>query len=202
MALMQLDTGAVLQGTFALHRVNLMLVFQVNCPGCLSQALPQLETIQHRFPALNCFALSSAFEDFGLNNQANTEKLLHEGVMPLASARHFSRLGHALLPYKITVPVLMDRFADVEQMEAFYQSARRLLGETGLNQTLTDQTQQLLSQRLQPLLLSGRTFLNNQLQGTPSWCLFDDAMQIIDQWFGHRPLEWIEAHVAVAMGTG
>ncbi len=199
MALLQLSMGSVLQGRAEIRALNLMLVFQVNCPGCLSQALPQLDALQKRFPELNCFGLSTAFEDFALNTLENTQKLLHEGRLPLASARYFSRLGHAVLPYSINVPVLMDRFAGPDQIDDLYQAITKTLSDTGLNQSVTDQTRQLISQRLQSVLCSGRTFLNNQFQGTPSWVLFDDQMEIVDQWFGHRPLAWVESLVESAM---
>ena len=36
------------------------------------------------------------------------------------------------------------------------------------------------------------TFTENQLKGTPSFILFNESYEIIDQWFGHKKLEDIE----------
>ncbi|MFW1677785.1 hypothetical protein ACFVYJ_08380 [Pontibacter sp. JAM-7] len=193
---LELQTGKVIQGELTLSRLNLMLVFQVNCPGCLNQALPQLQALQPLFPRLNLFALSTAFEDFALNTAENTRLLLDKGYLTQASARYFSRLGHRALPYRISVPVIMDRFAQPGQIEAMRSVLEQALSDMGLDQKPVQQTMAMLNARLQPVLYTGRTFLNNQLQGTPSWILFDSDMMILDQWFGHRPLEWLEAQLS------
>lgn len=77
-----LRTEQVLQGDFTLQSLNLILIFQVNCPGCFIYALPLAATLQEKYcDRINILGLSTAFEDFELNTAANTLKLLQSGEM-------------------------------------------------------------------------------------------------------------------------
>jgi len=67
----------VLQGSFDLKALNLLFVFQVNCPGCfLRFFLVNKLHWKYRQSGLNVLGLSTAFEDFEYNTAANTELLL------------------------------------------------------------------------------------------------------------------------------
>lgn len=180
----------------SVQALNLMLVFQVNCPGCLAYAFPLLEATAKKYPKLNAFALSTAFEDFEQNTFQHTQALIAEGALTLASSRYFQRLGHKKLPYEITVPVVMDWFmADAEAAQVLDD----LLGRVGADEPLQPQVQQQIrnayEQRIMPMIRTGRTFLNNQMQGTPSWYLFNDDLEVLASWFGHKDQAWLEATI-------
>ena len=72
-----------LQGKFTLHKLNLLLTFQVNCPGCFSYALPLFNKLLEEYPKeeVSFLALSTAFEDFDKNTLANTKNLVHTGKL-------------------------------------------------------------------------------------------------------------------------
>ncbi|WP_415884836.1 hypothetical protein ACMXYO_09140 [Neptuniibacter sp. QD37_6] len=192
---MQLDLqlGKVVQGSVAISERNLMLVFQVNCPGCLSRALPMLTKISEANKSINCFALSTAFENFNLNNVKTTKALLEQGDLTLHSKRHFAQLGHQKLPYNFELPVVMDWFMPSQTISKLEESVFNVFDNERLSKTLKQNIKNHLAQRLVPMSLMGRTFLNNDLQGTPTWIYFDENLEIFDSWFGHQDLEWIQA---------
>ncbi|MGH1460659.1 MAG: hypothetical protein ACRBB6_01365 [Neptuniibacter sp.] len=184
-----------IQGKQGLKDLNLMLVFQVNCPGCLGRALPLLEQLSISYPDLNVFALSTAFEDFSLNNLENTRALVSEGNLTQASARYFERLGHKKLPYDISVPVVMDWFMSDRQICSLPDQILSNMGREELSPKVTQLMKNMLNQRLLPMARTGRTFLNNQMQGTPCWYLFNGDFEILDSWFGHKDLDWVRSSI-------
>lgn len=77
MTMLQLRLDRVLQGSFDLKALNLLFVFQVNCPGCFIYGFPLVKLYwKYRECGLNVLGLSTAFEDFDYNTAANTELLL------------------------------------------------------------------------------------------------------------------------------
>lgn len=190
---LDLQLGEILQGDCALKELNLMLVFQVNCPGCLSKALPDLNRIADDFPQINAFALSTAFEEFNLNNLHNTRQLLEQGSLTQASQRYFERLGHKNLPYKINTPVVMDYFIQNQKLSELHDVVLEQIEGELLQPKVSRKIRDILDQRLLPLARSGRTFLNNELQGTPSWFIFDEHLNVLDSWFGHKDEQWVRS---------
>ncbi|WP_415912112.1 hypothetical protein [Neptuniibacter sp. QD37_11] len=192
---MQLDLqlGEAIQGSVVLSERNLMLVFQVNCPGCLSRALPMLSKISEANEQLNCFALSTAFENFNLNNAKTTKALLEQGALTLHSKRYFAQIGQQKLPYKFDLPVVMDWFMPAESAAKLSGSIIDVFDEERLSEAVKQAIKNHLSQRLVPMSKMGRTFLNNDFQGTPTWVYFDQDLNILESWFGHKENEWVQA---------
>ena len=60
--------------------LNIMLAFQVNCPGCFMHAIPFLNSLHERYSkqGVQVFALSTAFEEFGLNTVWATTALVQK----------------------------------------------------------------------------------------------------------------------------
>ncbi|MCW8883647.1 MAG: hypothetical protein OQK12_00160 [Motiliproteus sp.] len=193
---LQLYFGSPIQGEVAIAHRNLMLVFQVNCPGCLIHGFPQLQQLAERFPDLNCFALSTAFEDFALNTERNTRLLVEQGELVQASKRYFQNLGQQKLPYSIELPVVMDRLLSAEQISELPTKVLGALEPDSLSPQIQQVVRNQIDRSLLALARSGRTFLNNQLQGTPSWLLFDEQLEIKSQWFGHREIEQIATEIS------
>ena len=71
---LELNYDKEIQGSFTLSKINILLVFQVNCPGCFSYALPFFNKIyqDYRKEDVSFLALSTAFEDFDKNTLSNT----------------------------------------------------------------------------------------------------------------------------------
>lgn len=85
-----LRTEQVLQGDFTLQSFNLILIFQVNCPGCFIYALPLAAKLHETYcDRINILGLSTTFEDFELNTAANTQKLLQSGEMVGVTQQYF-----------------------------------------------------------------------------------------------------------------
>lgn len=190
---LNLQLGEVVQGSVTISKRNLMLVFQVNCPGCLSKALPQLIKISDVNQDVNCFAMSTAFENFNLNNIKTTTALVETGELTLHAKRYFSQLGQQKLPYKISVPIIMDWFMPSNTPSFLAESVINALDQERLSETVKQNIKKHLGQRLIPMSQMGRTFLNNDLQGTPTWIYFDQDLNVIESWFGHKELEWVQA---------
>ncbi len=85
-----LELGEVLQGEASLRTRTLVLVFQVNCPGCFLHALPTAEAIHQERDrlGLSVLAVSTAFEDFSLNTVENTRALVESGTLVGETKRH------------------------------------------------------------------------------------------------------------------
>ena len=85
-----LSTEQILQGDFTPQSINLMLIFQMNCPGCFIYALPLAAKLYEQYKnRINILGLSTAFEDFELNTIANTKKLLQSGEMVGVTRQYF-----------------------------------------------------------------------------------------------------------------
>ena len=52
MSKFQIKTDQVLQGDFKVKSLNLLLAFQVNCPGCFIYALPLAENLHQKYAIL------------------------------------------------------------------------------------------------------------------------------------------------------
>src|SRR5689334_13018354 len=100
----------VVQGTFTLGKLNLLLVFQVNCPGCFAYALPVALRIyeDYKNKGLTVLALSTAFEDFDLNTLGNTIRLIEKGEVVGETQKMLERAGYPKFPLSIPFDVAFD----------------------------------------------------------------------------------------------
>ena len=198
MSTFHLKTSQVLQGDFQLKELNLLVVFQVNCPGCFLSALPLAETLYQSYGAgsserrsthLNILGLSTAFEDFDLNTADHTRSLLDTGDIIGATKLYFSHHGQTSYTMPISFPVAFDQvgrgadlFDDTDVEHLCHLTPSFPTMEAAKQARVRHRVQQALcSQRM-----TGYTFSLNQLQGTPSWILFDGHSNILAQWFGHK----------------
>jgi len=110
MNVIDLKTGEIFQGKFDPGPLNLLLAFQVNCPGCFIHALPLASVLYDHYSGddVTVLALSTVFEDFSLNTAAHTRQLLDEGRLVGETAKHFQSMGLDLYPHPIPFPVAMD----------------------------------------------------------------------------------------------
>jgi len=188
---LQLLKGEELQGKFSPRRLNLLLIFQVNCPGCFQYALPVFSQLHKQFQAQFGFlALSTAFEDFELNTEANTRLLLEQGELVGETKKALGSVSQ--LPFSMDFPVAMD-----EQINASGQARLidRIWKSYGDN-VKRDPAQKAQLEKWFELYFRAYpslslTFTANQFRGTPTHVIFNDRMEILRTWFGYLPNEKI-----------
>ena len=114
MQTLDLRIGACLQGEFSLARVNVLLAFQVNCPGCFLHALPVATALHTHFPDsdVQVLGLSTVFEDFSLNTEEHTRQLLRDGQVVGETAKHLKTTGTDRYDTEIAFPVAMDAIGE------------------------------------------------------------------------------------------
>lgn len=199
-----LKFSSTIQGQFKLKDVNLLLVFQVNCPGCFLYALPVTNKIYEEFKdkGLNVLALSTAFEDCEYNNLENTRRLLERGELVGETAKAMEQSSHNRLPYKIPYDVAFDLLEEVvmdslpQYIEEICRMDRQFTGRSDLEKDLMrTQVKDYLTNKKYIAV----TFDSNNFQGTPSWVLFDKNYNIIDQWFGHRDYKEFDLIISKAL---
>lgn len=191
----QLKYSEVLQGSFEPDALNLMMVFQVNCPGCFLQGFPQMVRLHAKYQSrISCFALSTAFEDFDFNTIENTKLLLEENYLTGETRKAFNT-NNLIWSEAIKFPVLVDAMIAREEM----------LQPQFIDRVISNHAQ--FSEVLEPELVDiktslhhyfnhyqkcGFTFASNLLQGTPTFVLFNASMDVLLQWFGHVNSQAIE----------
>lgn len=110
MAKFHLRTEQVLQGDFSIQPLNLISIFQVNCPGCFIYALPLAAKLYERHrDRINILGLSTAFEDFELNTAENTRKLLQSGEMVGITRQYFQQEQIEQYPIPLEFAIAFDR---------------------------------------------------------------------------------------------
>lgn len=195
-----LETGTIIQGTFDIKELNLMLVFQVNCPGCFLYSLPVANKLYDKYnieKEVNIIGLSTAFEDFQFNTLENTRLFLEKQYLVGETKKIFQSRGLEKYPVRINFPVAFD--LTINQQELFTKYDINLIINRILEvKKIKDKAERELTIKYlknhfasQPVL--AYTFTTNQLNGTPSWILFDSQYSILESWFGHKSDSDIES---------
>lgn len=194
-------------GEFILGHLNLMMVFQVNCPGCFMHGFPLMKELQLYFgDKLSCFALSTAFEDFELNTPENARLLFSENQL-LGETLKAQQAG--LLEWDaqtITFPVLMDEvigqagLLQLEFIDRVIENIRE--GTPAASPADLVSMRTALSTYFGQIPQCGYTFAANLMRGTPSFFLFTDAMEILTQWFGHADSRVVKEKLDILIRKG
>lgn len=186
----ELNYDKEIQGSFTLSKINILLVFQVNCPGCFSYALPFFNKIyqDYRKEDVSFLALSTAFEDFDKNTLSNTEELVKNGTLIGETKTYMNNQGIEKLPYSLQFPMAMDTLVKSEDIN--YEYAINTICNLNPNYKIWPVFEQKalevkIEQYLKSLDKIGLTFTLNQLRGTPSIILFNSDYEILKEWFGH-----------------
>lgn len=189
-----LNYSKELQGEFKLNKINILLVFQVNCPGCFSYALPLFNKLfrNNKTEDVSFLALSTAFEDFDKNTLVNTKKLVENGTLIGETKQFMNNQGIDKLPYTLDFPLAMDVIETKENPD--YKHAIQTICNLNPNYDIwPDFEQKALKDKVENYLKSldkiALTFTLNQLRGTPSFVIFNSDYEIIKQWFGHVSYE-------------
>ncbi len=188
--LLDVKISEVLQGDFAFEALNLLLVFQVNCPGCFTYALPLANQITQQYgdKVLKVLGLSTAFEDFDLNTLDNTRKLIKRGSLVGETKKTLSRGGYDKLPYDILFPVAFDSLSANENLNQQKEIEKVCAAIPDFGE-LSDGKKEMVRRQVREYLAHkqfvAHTFDANNLRGTPSWVLFDKDLNILWEDFGH-----------------
>ncbi len=196
MTKLALHTKEFLQGNFELKNLNLLFVFQVNCPGCFLYGFPVVNRLYNDLlnKEVSILGLSTAFEDFEYNNFENTQMLLDEKNLVGETQKYLQQKGFEKYPENIDFPVAMDR--RLENEEDLDKMATNLCVQNPNYQIWPVTEQKIFRTKvvnyLKGLEVISLTFTLNQMRGTPSFVLFNDSYEILDQWFGHKKPEEIQ----------
>lgn len=191
---LKLKISESLQGNFELGDLNLMVVFQVNCPGCFIYALPAAIKIYEQFREqdVKMMGLSTAFEDYELNTLENTKRLLASGEIVGETKKALSKAGYPKFPLKIPFAVAFDELTQRtsatsnQEVNDYCQTLTGYSSASAAEKKISEtQVRDYLSKKQ----YHAYTFDSNLLQGTPSWILFDNQKTIFYQGFGDKPYE-------------
>lgn len=195
----ELNIGDEIQGKFELKKLNLLLVFQVNCPGCFSYALPLFNKLYDAYDTrgVSFVGMSTAFEDFDKNTLKHTQDLVQQGILVGETKKMMSQYGYETLPYALNFPLVMDSFDTTEVnsdtiIESFCNTNPQY-------HDWSEEEKGIFQNRVAHYVASldkiALTFTLNQLKGTPSFILFNENYEIIADWFGHVPYETISEEI-------
>jgi hypothetical protein len=197
MKIINIQTSEVLQGDFKFSKLNLMVIFQVNCPGCFQNALPTAIQLYEQYAAkgLNVLGLSTAFENFDLNTVENTKALLKDKVLVGETKKAFIMEGKTTFPFAIPFPVAMDQLLSPQDFANSF-NIEFICKEIPKYESLSTHEQEILQLTVKQHFLQfekvSYTFSINQLRGTPSWILFNEKQEILAQWLGHQSIEKVQ----------
>lgn len=180
------------QGTFSVKALNLLLTFQVNCPGCFLYAMPLVQKLWENSAEneLNVFVLSTAFEDFELNTLENTQALIREKKIIGETKKALAQYGFEKYPDRLDFSVLMDAFVSPEDFlsEARLDEIVNANPKLANSNEIKDEIRRYFS-RYEKIPY---TFTVNNFAGTPTWVIFDESFEVLAHWFGHKRAEEIE----------
>lgn len=188
-----------LQGNFSLQKLNLLLIFQVNCPGCFTHALPLFNELFEQYKnQLGFLALSTAFEDFDINTKENTKALLEKGELVGETKKMLNQYGKEKLPYPIHFPVAMDEKMKPPDKNSVIENICYLNPDF---QIWPDYDKNLMRERISEYLDQqseiSLTFTSNQLKGSPTLVLLNEKSELLQSWFGHVQKEMITEKIQI-----
>lgn len=197
MAKLDIRFSEAVQGNFSVRALNLLLTFQVNCPGCFLYALPLVQQLWEKSAenGLNIISLSTAFEDFELNTLENTQLLVKEKKIIGETKKALAQYGFEKYPDRLNFPVLMDDFISREEFltdEKLDEIVNANSAFAGLNEIRRSELKREIRRYLSHYEKIPYTFTVNNFAGTPTWVLFDENLEILAQWFGHKSAEETE----------
>ena len=174
--------------------VVLLEVFQVNCPGCFMNAIPEAIEIYNKYKdeGVRVLGLATAFEDFDKNTLENLKMLAETGEVVGETKDALSMHGKLKdgnkLSYKIPFPLGMDNLVkttgEISQekiMEFIYPQIPEFDSQP---EDYKKQIIQRVTDHMKSKEYSAETFEKFSLQGTPSTILVDRKGILRDVSFG------------------
>ena len=191
MSKFHLNIQELVQGELVINKVNIAFVFQVNCPGCFIYGIPIMNDLYQSFnDKVGFIGVATAFEDFEYNNEANLKLLLTDGTL-VGETRKYYDTNYGISNYLNIpdFPVAFDRILPSEQL-LNSENIELICNAIPNFVDFSEKEKEILSIKIKsyysqvPVLAA--TFTLNQLQGTPSFIIFDEKYNILGQYFGHQ----------------
>lgn len=196
MSLFHLHTQRPLQGSFQIKNINMAFVFQVNCPGCFVYGIPVMNELFMKYEnEIGFIGVSTAFEDFELNTEINTQLLLQDNKLTGETKKYYKSISEDVYLQKISFPVAFDSLKPTN--EFLTNENVQVICSKNRNFTLLSADEKLMmlnnvKQYYDGLPFIAETFTLNQLSGTPSFIIFDNDYNLLQSFFGHEDKEVIE----------
>ena len=173
--------------------VKLVEVFQVNCPGCFMNSIPEIINIYNKYKGdgLSVMGVATAFEDYDKNTLENLEMLLTTGEVvgdTKQALTQYGQLNDGKLQFKIPYPVAMDSLVkeggepSMEKMTAFIN--QQIPNFESQPEDYKSQIYARVKEYYKSKEYSAETFELYSLQGTPSTILVDRKGILRDVSFG------------------
>ena len=174
--------------------VVLVEVFQVNCPGCFMNAIPEAINIYNKYKdeGVRVLGIATAFEDFDKNTLENLKMLAETGEVIGETKDALSMNGQLKdgnkLSYKIPFPLGMDNLTKTTgeiSQEKIMQFIHPQIPEFDSQpEDYRNQIIQRVKDHMKSKEFSAETFEKFSLQGTPSTILVDRKGILRDVSFG------------------
>jgi len=177
--------------------VVLVEVFQVNCPGCFLNGIPEAIEMYDKYHknGLTVLGVATAFEDFDKNTLENLELLLTTGETigdTLNALGQNRQLNGTKLLYKIPFPVAMDSLKKTSENLSQEKIMEVIDANIPNFDSYRSEQKAELNERVKQYLrskeYSAETFEEYALRGTPSSILIDKKGVLRDVSFGQNGL--------------
>ena len=171
----------------------LIIVFQVNCPGCFTHGIPEVVEVKEKFidTPLLVWGLATAFEDFHLNRIENLKKLLASGEVvgdTFLALNAKGLLNNNCLDLSISFPVAWDKVVPHQPDNYLLDAQKFIKKDFPQFDSFPTKNQKIILQQVTSYLknkkFKAKTFEAYQLQGTPSILLIDKQGILRGKWFG------------------
>jgi len=177
--------------------VVVIVVFQVNCPGCFMYGIPESIEIYNKYKSegVSVLGMATAFEDFDKNTLENLHLLLETGETIGETRKMLNQYGKSQgskISFKIPYPVAMDSLikqsgeASKEKMDSLIKNQIPNFDEQP--EDYKKQIYDRVKDYFRSKEFSAETFEMYSLQGTPSSILVDRKGILRDVSFGQNGL--------------
>jgi len=173
--------------------IVLVEVFQVNCPGCFLNGIPEAINIYNKFSddGVRVWGVATAFEDFDKNTLENLLLLLKTGEVigdTKQALGQYGKLDDSKLSYKIPFPVAMDSLkktnGDINEAGTVDFIYNQLPDFDSKPEDYKKQIIQQVKDYRKSKKFEAETFEMYSLQGTPSSIIVDRKGILRDVSFG------------------
>ena len=174
--------------------VVLLEVFQVNCPGCFMNAIPEAINIYNKYKdeGVRVLGIATAFEDFDKNTLENLKMLVETGEVIGETKNALSMYGKLQdgnkLSYKIPFPLGMDNLTKTTEEISQEKIMQFIYPQIPEFDSQPEEYKNKIIQKVKDHMKSkeylAETFEKFSLQGTPSAILVDRKGILRDVSFG------------------
>ena len=174
--------------------VVLLEVFQVNCPGCFMNAIPEAISIYNKYKdeGIRVLGIATAFEDFDKNTLENLKMLAETGEVIGETKNSLSMYGKLQdgnkLSYKIPFPLGMDNLTKTTEEISQEKIMQFIYPQIPEFDSQPEEYKNKIIQKVKDHMKSkeylAETFEKFSLQGTPSAILVDRKGILRDVSFG------------------